>query len=120
MNTTDLIVGLVLIVILGFAGYKTWQRLTGKVTCCGGPKENVPTKKISDIIGTKEISIEGMHCSSCKNSVLKGLQALEGVSAKVSVENKSAVVSFNREVSDEELIQAVEDRGFQVLSIATR
>lgn len=117
MNTIDIIIGLLIVAILGFAGYKTWQKLTGKASCCGGTKEKVPTKKIKNVIGKKCINIEGMHCGSCKNSVLKGLQSIEGVSAKVSVEHKNAVVSFNQEISDEELAKVIEKRGFKVVSI---
>ncbi|MFI3209204.1 MAG: FeoB-associated Cys-rich membrane protein [Eubacteriales bacterium] len=36
MNEIDILIGLVIIVILGFAGYKTWQKFTGKASCCGG------------------------------------------------------------------------------------
>lgn len=117
MNTIDIAMGLVIVVILVFAGRKTWQKITGKASCCGGSKEKVQTKKIKNVIGKKIVQVEGMHCVSCKNSVLKGLQALEGVSAKVSVEKKSAIISYNREISDEEITTVIEKRGFKVVAI---
>ncbi len=119
MNTTDLVVALVLICMLGFAGYKTWQRLTGRTSCCGGAKERVPTKRIKNVIGTMTVQIGGMQCASCKNSVLKAINALDGVSAKVNLEKNTATVSFNRPLDAAELTQAIEKRGFEVKHIET-
>lgn len=117
MNATDLVLYIILAVVLFFAGRSTWQRLAGTKTCCGTTKEKVPPKKLENIIGTKTIHVKGMHCDNCRVSVTKALNALDGVSAKVTLSKEIAVVSYNRDVSNTELTEAIEDRGFEVASI---
>lgn len=68
---------------------------------------------------TKTIIIEGMMCGHCEATVKKALEALSGVSsAQVSHENGRADVTLNKEVTDEELRKAVEDKEYKVISIS--
>ena len=68
---------------------------------------------------TKTMNIEGMMCGHCEATVKKALEALDGVvSAEVSHEKNSAVVTLSEEVDDEILKKAVEDKDYKVLSIA--
>ena len=53
----------------------------------------------------------------CAGRVDKALNALEGVEATVSLEDKAAYVTLTGEVSDELLKKTVEDEGYQVLEI---
>ena len=66
---------------------------------------------------TKTMKIEGMMCMHCSARVESVLNAIEGVSAKVDLEKKCAVVTLNAEVSDEVLRKAVTDAGYEVVSI---
>lgn len=66
---------------------------------------------------TKTMKIEGMMCMHCSGRVESVLNAIEGVSAKVDLEKKCAVVTLNAEVSDEVLRKAVTDAGYEVVSI---
>lgn len=59
----------------------------------------------------------GMHCEHCRRSVTDALSALDGVAAKVRLADGTAIVAYERSVSDEELIRAVESAGFEVLDI---
>ncbi len=65
----------------------------------------------------KIMTIEGMMCGHCTGRVDKALNALEGVEATVSLEDKAAYVTLTGEVSDELLKKTVEDEGYQVLEI---
>ena len=68
---------------------------------------------------TKTLKIEGMMCPHCEATVKGVLEALEGVSAaEVSHQSGTAVVTLASEVSDETLKSAVEEKGYQVLSVA--
>ncbi len=67
---------------------------------------------------TKTISIEGMSCGHCSARVEKALGTIDGVSAVVDLEAKSAKVTLRREVSDADLKKAVEEAGYEVTSIA--
>ena len=66
----------------------------------------------------KTLKIEGMMCSHCEMHTKKALEALDGVAkAEVSHENGTAVVTLEKEVSDDTLKQAVTEQGYQVINI---
>jgi len=65
----------------------------------------------------KVLNIEGMSCAHCSARVEKALNALDGVEAKVSLEEKTAQVKLTGEVSDETLKKAVEEAGYEVTGI---
>lgn len=69
-------------------------------------------------IGMKKVlKIEGMMCNHCTGRVEKALNDLEGVTAEVSLEGKSATVTLSKDVSDETLVQTVTDAGYEVVDI---
>ena len=61
------------------------------------------------------MKIEGMMCPHCQAAVTKALEALEGTKAEVNLEKKEAYVET--ELEKEALKKAVEDAGYQVLSV---
>ena len=66
----------------------------------------------------KTMIIEGMMCEHCEATVRKALEKIEGVEkAEVSHVEGTAIVTLNREVADEVLKQAVEDRDYEVKEI---
>lgn len=72
-------------------------------------KENVKMEK--------KILIEGMACHHCSGRVEKVLNEMEGVSATVNLEEKTAYVTVANNTSDSELKKAIEDAGYTVVSI---
>ncbi len=74
--------------------------------------------KTEEINMTKTLSIEGMMCGHCENTVKAALEAVEGVTeAVVSHEKNTAVVTLNLEVSDDILKKAVEEKDYKVIEI---
>ena len=65
----------------------------------------------------KVISIEGMSCGHCSARVEKALNAIDGVTAKVNLAEKNATVSLSKEVSDKVLIDAIDDAGYEAVSV---
>lgn len=66
----------------------------------------------------KTINIEGMMCPRCEAHVKKALENIEGVdSALASHEKGSAVVELSKEVTNEELKKAVEEAGYDFISV---
>lgn len=60
----------------------------------------------------KKYRVEGMKCNHCRMHVEKALNALEGVSASVTLDPPAAEVRFTgRTYSDEELQRAVAEAG---------
>jgi len=77
--------------------------------------DNSYTKE--DIVMEKTIDIEGMSCAHCVKQVTEALNAIDGVKAEVSLENKNAKVSLLKEVSDDVLKEAVVKAGYEVKGI---
>lgn len=65
----------------------------------------------------KTMVIEGMMCAHCTGRVDKALNEIEGVTATVSLDEKSAFVKLSQDVSDEVLKNAVTEAGYEVISI---
>ncbi len=76
--------------------------------------ENI-TKKEKSM--KKTIVIEGMMCGHCTGRVNDVLNAIEGVTASVSLEDKEAAVELNENISDDVLREAVTNAGYKVISI---
>ena len=67
---------------------------------------------------TKTLKIKGMMCEHCEMHTKKALEALDGVaSAEVSHKTGTAVVTLEKEVSDDALKQAVAEQGYEVTDI---
>lgn len=65
----------------------------------------------------KKLVIEGMMCSHCVDHVSKALNTLEGVTAAVDLDSKTATCTLSGSVSDDILKQAVAAAGYEVISI---
>lgn len=69
----------------------------------------------------KIVKVEGMHCQHCQATVEKVLSGLQGVSsAKVDLDKKTATVSLESDISDDVLMQTVNDAGFQAISVTEK
>jgi len=67
---------------------------------------------------TKKIFIEGMSCQHCVKHVKNALEELDGIkSAKVSLEDKWAVIELSHDVDNEKIKEAIEDAGYEVTGI---
>lgn len=64
------------------------------------------------------VKIKGMGCQHCINRITEALSALDGVEVlEVSLENKSATVNANDSVTDEALMNAVNEEGFEAIEV---
>ena len=64
------------------------------------------------------IKIKGMGCQNCVKAVTEELSALDGVSkVNVSLEEKNAIIKLNKEVSDSEIKNAIQEAGYAVIEI---
>ena len=83
-------------------------------------RNNIKTVKNEkeNITMTKTIKINGMMCSHCTGRVGEVLNAIDGVSAEVSLDNGGqAIVILAKDVSDDVLKKAVVDAGYEVVGI---
>lgn len=115
----NIIIAAILIIIILLALRASAKHFKGEGGCCGGGSDVPAEEKIltGPIIGRKIMHIEGMHCQNCKNSIERQINKLDGASAKVNLRKKTAVVSMEYMIADEELKRAVEILDFQVTDI---
>ena len=67
----------------------------------------------------KQMKIEGMMCGHCEATVKKALESLDGVTeAVVSHESGTADVTMTKDVANDVLKKAVEDKDYKVVSVA--
>lgn len=110
-----IIVILAVMMLIGIrSGIKHFK---GEGGCCGGGSTTVRKKKLKKIIATKTITIEGMSCEHCKNRVEQRINDIDGAAAKVNLKKKQAVVSLEKDVSDEEIRAVIEKAGYEVVEI---
>ncbi len=72
-------------------------------------KEEIKMKKV--------LTIEGMMCGHCTGRVEQALNALQGVKAEVSLDDKTATVIATEDLSEEILVKAVTDAGYTVVDV---
>ena len=88
---------------------------TGEIQAEGSTK-NIKKEEGNEM--KKTMKIEGMMCGHCEAAVKKALEAVDGVeSALVSHEKGSAEVTLTKEVADDVLKKAVEDKDYKVTAI---
>ncbi len=88
----------------------------------GRKKTTKNALKIEEIKENKEMKktvyVEGMMCMHCVAHVKKALEGVDGVaSVEVSLENKNAVVTLEKDVENTALTAAIVDAGYEVKEI---
>ena len=113
---------IIVIILLGLALKGSIKHFKGEGPCCGGgsgSSKKAKTKFLDGpVIGRKTLKISGMHCEHCANTVTNALNGLDGVTAKVSLKENSAEVSYDREIDLADLKNAVKNAGYEVTSIS--
>ena len=116
----NVIIVAVLAVILIIALKGSIKHLKGEGCCCcgGGSTIKKPDKKLSGtVINTKVFKIDGMHCESCTSRVKRAINSIDGVSAKLDLRKKKAVVKYDKEIADDTLVKEIENLGYKVVAV---
>ena len=118
----DIIIVLIVIVLLGLALKGSIKHFKGEGACCGGGGGSVvldiPEKSLENpVLGKKVLKVSGMHCEHCVKAVTEAINKVAGASAKVDLSQNEAVVSYDRELDEEELKRMVKDAGYRVVSV---
>lgn len=109
----------VIVVLLLLGIRSSVKHFKGEGRCCGGGSTPVKKqrKKLKNVIAQKTVIIEGMTCDHCKNRVEKCINDMDGAAAKVNLKKKQAIVSLEKDVSDEQIKTAIEKVGYTVVEI---
>ena len=117
----DIIIVLIVIVLLGLALKGSIKHFKGEGACCGGGGSvvlDIPEKSLENpVLGKKVLKVSGMHCEHCVKAVTEAINKVDGASAKVNLSENEAVVSYDRELDEEQLKRIVKDAGYRVVSI---
>ena len=115
------IVIVILVIIAIFAIREAIKHNRGEGGCCGGGGAVKKTKKhLKNVVAKKKMVISGMVCANCVTRVQNALNALDGVSANVKLDEKTAEISLSEDVPEELLMATVENLGYQVESIESQ
>ncbi len=91
----------------------------GDCGCCGGSTPQQPAgKAIGPVVAQRVLALDGLHCANCVSGVKNALEAIPGIAADVTLKPQRAVVRMDRAIPDETLRKAVEEQGFQVISVS--
>ena len=84
-------------------------------------KSGIKDKKVlaGDIIATKLVTIEGMHCDNCKNSIEHQINRIDGAACEVNLKKKTAAIQLDKPVDDDLIRRTIERLDFKVVDIKT-
>lgn len=68
----------------------------------------------------KNLTIKGMTCPHCHVRVETALNNVDGVTARVNVGAKCAMVECDSTITNADLIRAVQTAGYDVIKIETK
>ena len=112
----DLIIIGILAVVLLVGIRATMKHFKNKSGCCGSGSNYISKKKLANVIAKKTFQVDGMMCENCEARVVRAINDIDGLAAKVNLKKKEVVVSMERKVSDEVIKAAIEKVGYTVLS----
>ncbi len=111
----DLIIIGILVVLLIVGVRSTMKYFKKKSGCCGSGSVYIPKKKLQNVIAKKTFIVEGMTCENCEARVVRAVNDIDGLAAKVNLKKKEVIVSMEREVGDEEIKEAIKKAGYEVV-----
>ena len=121
MNTSTLIILLVILVLAAFSARRLIRSLSGKGGCHGGGSGTAPAKrvKVSDTDEShypfaEDIKISGMTCDRCATAVESALNAADGTWARVDLSSGTARVLSKQPIDRAALERAIVDAGYYV------
>jgi copper chaperone len=65
----------------------------------------------------KKILLEGMSCKHCVNHVTEALKEIGATEVEVSLDKKLATAEVREDITDEIIKEAIEEVGYEVISI---
>ncbi len=124
MNAPTLIILIVIIVGMVFAGRRMYRVFSLKDDCCGGgPKEPKAKKtKPVEVEDTDEanyphslnVRVKGMTCEKCVERVQNALNSLPGTWARVDLATGEARILAKTPIDRDAIERAVEAAGYYV------
>ena len=110
------IIGIILLVT--FFAVRTILKRSGRKGCCGSSGDYKPRKKtLKNVIATKTFVVDGMYCEKCANRVTEVVNDIPNVAGVVNLKKGIVTVSYELEVSDEQIKAKIERVGYSVKEV---
>ncbi len=77
----------------------------------------MPLMRQKEIKMKKTVKIGGMMCEHCSSRAEKGLNAVDGITAKVDLKSATATLELADGISDDMIKELITDMGFDCLEI---
>ncbi len=116
MNPANIITIIGICIVILLITLPIMKRIRSKETCCGTEKVKVHHKKLRQVSGSYKLHIDGMHCKNCEKRVTEAINAIEGLAGRVSLGKQEAVVEYETEPMEDEVVRRLGDMDF----LATR
>ena len=112
MSIANISVTLIIILAVIMITMPLFKRMRSKETCCGTEKVRVKRKKLKTVAGSYRLSVDGMHCSNCRKNAMDAINSIDGLSCRVDLEKKEALIEYESVPKTEEAIAALAAIGF--------
>lgn len=91
------------------------------LTSCGGSTKKTENEAVAFVPASIEVSISGMTCSGCEQTVQTSVAKLDGVkSVKASFQTGNAVIEYNAaKVDSLKIKEAINGSGYTVKKFST-
>lgn len=111
-----IIIGILLVIAIAAIG--TLVKRSGRKGCCGSFSDYKPRKKkLKNVIAIKTFVVDGMHCEKCANRVTEVVNDIPGASGVVNLKKGTVTISYEQEISDEQIKERIERVGYTVKEI---
>lgn len=119
---SNIVIIVVILVIISLSIKGTISHFKGEGSCCGGGGSDFRTKprKLNNVVSTRIVYIDGMHCEHCYTRVHNLLNSIDGVSARVDGRKGRAVLKLDRDIRNTLIEKAISDLGYKVVSISEK
>ena len=124
MNAPTLIILIVIIVGMVFAGRRMYRVFSLKDDCCGGGPKEPKSKKAKpvEVTDTDEanypheltVRVKGMTCEKCVERVQNALNALPGTWARADLATGETRILAKAPIDRDTIERAVEEAGYYV------
>lgn len=109
-----ILVLLLLTGLLATGAASTVRHFRRKGGCCGSGGVYVPKKKLRQVVAVRTLKTEGMTCENCAARIVRAVNEVDVLSARVDLRRKLVRISMSEPVTDDRLRELVEGAGYTV------